>query len=91
MAPEKVAAGAAWLLSEECGLTGEVFAMGGGRIARMTIAEGEGAIGGTGTIEEVRAMMPRVMADERWFYPRNLGERSVKVASLFGFDPTGGD
>lgn len=91
MAPEKVAAGAAFLLSEDCAITGEIFAMGGGRIARMTIAEGEGAIGAEGSIEEVRAMMPRVMADDRWFYPRTMGERSMKVASIFGFDPGQGD
>jgi hypothetical protein len=85
MRPEKVAPGAAYLLSEECALTGEVLAMGGGRIARIRYAEGEGALGEGASIEEVRAMMPQVMADERIFYPANLGERSAKVAGLFGF------
>ena len=86
MSPEKVAVGAAYLLSDACEVNGEIFAIGGGRIARMTISENEGAIGSGSSIEEVRAMMPQVMADERWFYARDLGERSAKVAALFGFD-----
>jgi NAD(P)-dependent dehydrogenase (short-subunit alcohol dehydrogenase family) len=86
MQPEKVAVGAAFLLSEACDVNGEIFAVGGGRIARMMIAENEGVIGSGGSIEEVRAMMPQVMADERWFHAKDLGERSAKVAGLFGFD-----
>ena len=87
MAPEKVAAGAAYLLSEECAITGETFAMGGGRIARIALAEGEGVMGAGGSIEDVRAMMPGALADTAFFHPRNMGERSMKVASILGFDP----
>jgi NAD(P)-dependent dehydrogenase (short-subunit alcohol dehydrogenase family) len=86
MHPDKVAAGAAWLVSEACDVSGEIFAIGGGRIARMTIAEAEGAIGSGASIEDVADLMPRVMADDRFFYPKDLGERSAKVAALFGFD-----
>jgi len=86
MQPEKVSVAAAWLLSEDCGVNGEIFAVGGGRIARMTIAESEGVIGSGSSIEEVGAMMPGVMADDRFFHAKDLGERSAKVASLFGFD-----
>ncbi|HEX8056345.1 MAG TPA: SDR family NAD(P)-dependent oxidoreductase [Novosphingobium sp.] len=86
MQPEKVAVTAAWLLSEDCNVNGEIFAVGGGRIARMMIAENEGVIGSGTSIEEVRAMMPEVMADGRFFHAKDLGERSAKVASLFGFD-----
>lgn len=86
MAPEKVAAGAAFLLSEECSVTGESFAMGGGRIARISFAEADGVIAPEGTLEDVRRIMPQVMADSRFFYPKTLSERSAKVAALFGFD-----
>jgi hypothetical protein len=86
MAPEKVAVGAAYLLSEECDITGEVFAMGGGRIARVTLAEAEGVIGSGSSIEQVRQAMPRVMADTSFFHPRNIAERSARVAALFGFE-----
>jgi NAD(P)-dependent dehydrogenase (short-subunit alcohol dehydrogenase family) len=86
MPPEKVATGAAYLLSDDCAVNGEIFAVGGGRIARMMIAENEGAIGAGASIEEVRDLMPQVMADERFFLPKDLGERSARVAALFGFD-----
>jgi NAD(P)-dependent dehydrogenase (short-subunit alcohol dehydrogenase family) len=85
MTPEKVAVGVAYLLSENCDIHGEIFAIGGGRIARVTLAESEGVMGMGGSIEEVRDSMPRVMADTRFFYPKDLSERSVTVAGLFGF------
>lgn len=85
MAPEKVASAAAVLLSEDCGINGEIFTIGGGRIARVMIAEAEGVITSGLSVENVRDAMPRVVADTSWFYPRNLSERSLKVADLFGF------
>jgi len=89
MEPEKVAAAIGLLLSEECAVHGEVFAMGGGRVARMTFAETEGIIGSGASMEEMRDIFPRVIEDTRFFYPRNLAERSEKVASLFGFGGAG--
>lgn len=86
MLPEKVSVGAAYLMSEECKIYGEIFSMGGGRIARITIAETEGVVGSGTSIEEVRDAMPRVMADASFFYPKDLSERSARVAQLFGFD-----
>ena len=76
MAPERVAPGAAFLLSDECTLTGEVLAMGGGRIARIVLAEAEGVFGAGDSIEDVRAMMPQVAADRTFFFPANLAELS---------------
>jgi hypothetical protein len=85
MTPEKVAAAGAFLLSETCEVSGEAFAIGGSRIARVTLAEAEG-VTGLETTEDARAGMPQVMADTRFFYPRDLSERSAKVAGVFGFD-----
>jgi NAD(P)-dependent dehydrogenase (short-subunit alcohol dehydrogenase family) len=85
MTPEKVAVGVAYLLSEECEIYGEIFAMGGGRIARVTLAESEGVMEAGSSIEDVRDAMPRVMTDTKFFYPKDLSVRSVKVADLFGF------
>ena len=86
MPPEKVATAAAWLLSEDCTVNGEIFAVGGGRIARIVLSENEGVCGSGETIEEVADLMPQVMADGRFFHPGDLGERSARVAALFGFD-----
>lgn len=85
MTPESVAVGAAYLLSRDCAENGEIFALSGGRVARVVLAETEGVLGAGGSIEAVRDAMPQVMADQKYFYPKDLGERSVKVAELFGF------
>jgi len=85
MQPEKVAVGVAYMLSDECEVNGQIFSMGGGRIARIMIAENEGVMGAGASIEEVRDMMPRVMADTSFFYPKDLSERSIKVSELLGF------
>jgi NAD(P)-dependent dehydrogenase (short-subunit alcohol dehydrogenase family) len=85
MPPEKISVAAAFLMSEACDLNGEVVALGGGRLARLTFAETEGVIRSGSSIEEVRDAMPEVMADSRWFYPKDLAVRSAKVAAMFGF------
>jgi NAD(P)-dependent dehydrogenase (short-subunit alcohol dehydrogenase family) len=85
MPPEKIAVAAAFLMSEACTLNGEVVALGGGRIARIAFAESDGVITSGESIEEVRDAMPKVLADERWFRPRDLAERSARVAAMLGF------
>lgn len=94
MTPERVAVGGAWLLSEGCDINGEFFAIGGGRIARVTIAETQGETGVGGSVEDIRNAMPSVMGDNRFFYPKDLSERSLEVSRILGFqgglDATGG-
>jgi NAD(P)-dependent dehydrogenase (short-subunit alcohol dehydrogenase family) len=85
MAPEKAAAGVAWLLSEDCALSGEMFHIGGGRIARLRLAEGEGVLLAGDTVEDARAAIPAVLADSGVFYPKDLSERALKVARQLGF------
>jgi NAD(P)-dependent dehydrogenase (short-subunit alcohol dehydrogenase family) len=84
MPPEKVSAGAAYLMSEDCTINGEIFALGGGRISRITFAETAGVMNAAGSIEEVRDALPQVMAAKDFFYPRDLDERSATVAAMFG-------
>ena len=84
MAPEKVANGAAWLVSEECSVNGEIFAVGGGRIARVVLAEAEGVVDTADTVEQARDAMGAVMADKSFFYPGSLDVRTAKVMPLLG-------
>jgi NAD(P)-dependent dehydrogenase (short-subunit alcohol dehydrogenase family) len=86
MAPEKAAAGVAWLLSEDCALSGEMFHIGGGRIARLRLAESEGVLLDGPSIEDLRAALPRAMAETGFFYPRELSERALIVAKQLGYD-----
>ena len=88
MRPERMAVGVAFLLSEESQVYGEMLSMGGGRIARVVLAEPEGLVDAGGSIEAVRDAMPEILADERYFYPRDSLERSLKVADLMGFGGT---
>ncbi|WP_168176321.1 SDR family NAD(P)-dependent oxidoreductase [Novosphingobium sp. PC22D] len=83
MAPEHVAAGSAFLLSEACALNGETISLGGGRIARLRLAESEGVMDVAASPESVGEAMPATMADERMFYPDDLSDRSARVARLF--------
>jgi NAD(P)-dependent dehydrogenase (short-subunit alcohol dehydrogenase family) len=85
MPPEKIATTAAFLMSEACELNGEIIALGGGRIARIAFAETDGVMTSSDSIEEVRDLMPRVLADERVFHPKDLAERSARVSAMFGF------
>jgi NAD(P)-dependent dehydrogenase (short-subunit alcohol dehydrogenase family) len=85
MAPEKVAVAVAYLMSEECQINGETFNIGGGRVARITFAETDGIIRTGDSIEEIRDMMPAVMADQNYYYPKDLAEWSDKINDLFGY------
>jgi NAD(P)-dependent dehydrogenase (short-subunit alcohol dehydrogenase family) len=84
--PEKVAVGVAYLMSEECPANGEVFAIGAGRMARITFAETDGYIGAAASIEEMRDAMPGVLADTNYFHAKDLTERMARVTKLFGFE-----
>lgn len=86
MRPERMAVGVAFLVSEQSQVRGQMLSMGGGRIARVDLAETEGFLGSGASIEEVRDAMPGILADERYFHPLDGVERSLKVASLMGFD-----
>jgi len=73
-------------LSEESKVNGEMFAVGGGRIARVTFAESEGVFDAGESIEAVREAMPTVLAATGWTYPPDLAARTIKVSELFGQD-----
>jgi NAD(P)-dependent dehydrogenase (short-subunit alcohol dehydrogenase family) len=86
MPPERVAAAGAFLLSDTSGINGEMFAVGGGRLARVTFAEADGVFEAGDSIETVQKAMASVMADASFSYPADLTERTVKVSALFGQD-----
>lgn len=84
MAPEKVSNGIAFLLSDQCDIRGAIFSMGGGRIARVALAEGDGVMG-LDSIEAVRDGMSRIMSDETFFCPSDFPSRVTKVSQMMGF------
>ena len=60
MEPELVAPTVAWMVHENCQLSGEMIASIGGRIARCFVAETKGVYQPGWTIEEVDQAMPQV-------------------------------
>lgn len=85
MRPEKVSPAVAFLLSEGCRISGEMFHLGGGRVARMRLAESEGALLADDTIEAAQAALTEALAETEFFFPRDLIERSQKVAAQLGY------
>jgi NAD(P)-dependent dehydrogenase (short-subunit alcohol dehydrogenase family) len=60
---EAVANGAAFLLSDDCPVSGQCFSIGGGRVARVVFAEPRGFFSRDLTPEQVRDNWARVMGD----------------------------
>ncbi|RNL85476.1 SDR family NAD(P)-dependent oxidoreductase [Halostreptopolyspora alba] len=76
LGPERVAPTVVWLAHEHCETSGEIYAVGGGRVARVFIAEGPGADLGEATAEEVRDRWPDINAERPYDVPRNRAEQT---------------
>ncbi|GAA3980762.1 SDR family NAD(P)-dependent oxidoreductase [Thermobifida alba] len=76
LSPEKVTPLVLWLAHEDCPTTGEVYSVGGGRIARVFVAEGPGVVLERGTAEEVQDNWPDINAERPYVIPRNLAEQT---------------
>ena len=83
MPPEQVAAAAAWLLHEACGVNGEILALGGGRIGRIVLGENDGVLHAGRSIEDAAKALPQVLQEGSFFYPASLAERSARVMGMF--------
>jgi NAD(P)-dependent dehydrogenase (short-subunit alcohol dehydrogenase family) len=58
--PELVSPVVAYLCSEECEVSGNIFTAGGGYVGRAAIVEGKGAVLGEPTIEDIRDNFDRI-------------------------------
>lgn len=83
--PSKVSPGAAFLVSEACPYSGEMFSIGGGRIARVQICETEGVVGLDESIEGAKDAFEIVMGQHERMYPRDMQERFAPVVKALGF------
>lgn len=74
-----------YLASENCGLTHQIFSVGGGRIARMFIGLTPGWVKGPGarpSAEEVEAQMEAIRAEAGYIIPDSLGDEMKLIAPL---------
>ncbi|MEV8635907.1 SDR family NAD(P)-dependent oxidoreductase [Streptosporangium sp. NPDC051023] len=75
-APERVSALVAFLSHESCEVSGEVFTVGGGRVARVFVAEGPGWRQDDHTVEDIRDNWDAIMAEQPYLTPTTLGEQA---------------
>jgi NAD(P)-dependent dehydrogenase (short-subunit alcohol dehydrogenase family) len=66
----------AYLAHEDCPVSGEVYSVGGGRVARVFIAETEGYHNPNLTMEDVRDNFTQIRNEEGYKVPANIGEET---------------
>jgi NAD(P)-dependent dehydrogenase (short-subunit alcohol dehydrogenase family) len=77
MAPELVAPMAAFLAHESCPVTGEIYAAGAGRFARVFIASAPGYVDAAATVEDIAAHWDAINAEAGYTVPGSLMEWSA--------------
>jgi NAD(P)-dependent dehydrogenase (short-subunit alcohol dehydrogenase family) len=86
MAPELVAPMVAYLAHDDCPVTGEIYAAGAGRFARIVIAQAAGwvSIDGAPTVEDVAAHWEQINDESHHAVPADLMAWSAYFLSHLG-------
>jgi NAD(P)-dependent dehydrogenase (short-subunit alcohol dehydrogenase family) len=79
MDPALVSPVVAWLCHESCPVSGEVFAAGAGRVARVVVGEGPGFISRTLTPEDVVAHLDQIMDTSQLTFPADVPGASALI------------
>jgi NAD(P)-dependent dehydrogenase (short-subunit alcohol dehydrogenase family) len=87
MKPELVSAAVLLLSHEACPTTGETFAVAGGRVARMVLAETPGFVKRDLTPEDMLAHMSEIM-EGRLTPFRDYGDSATMLMNALGFKPS---
>ena len=72
--PELVSPIVAWLVHEDCPVTGEIYTVGGGRVARFFIGMTHGYYNPKLTLEDVRDHFDEIRDEKGYTVPANPGE-----------------
>jgi NAD(P)-dependent dehydrogenase (short-subunit alcohol dehydrogenase family) len=75
--PEHITPIVAFLAHEDCPVSGEVYSCGGGRVARIFIAEGPGYVNKSLTLEDVRDNFEQIRSEADYVVPANTGEETM--------------
>jgi NAD(P)-dependent dehydrogenase (short-subunit alcohol dehydrogenase family) len=73
---ERISPLVAFLSHESCPTSGEVFSVGGGRVARVFVAEGPGWRADDPSMEAIRDNWDAIMAEQPYLTPTTLGEQA---------------
>jgi NAD(P)-dependent dehydrogenase (short-subunit alcohol dehydrogenase family) len=83
LAPELVSPIAAWLAHEDCDVSGEVYSVGGGRVARVFIGETKGFYKSNLSMEDIRDNWKTIRNTDGYFIPSNIGEETAYYMEVF--------
>jgi NAD(P)-dependent dehydrogenase (short-subunit alcohol dehydrogenase family) len=73
-----------WLCHDECAVSGEVFDVGGGRVARVFVGETRGIFEGNLTIETVARAMPQIVDESGYLVPRDANQAAEFMTTRLG-------
>ncbi len=83
--PEHVTPLVAYLVSEQCDLTHEVFSVGGGRFARIFVGLAPGWYAGKGKVaspEDIRDHIDQIRNPEGYIIPANIGDEMMQIMKV---------
>ena len=83
LAPELVSPITAWLAHEDCDVSGEVYSVGGGRVARVFIGETHGFYKDNHTVEDIRDNWANIRNTDKYIIPSNIGEETAYYIEVF--------
>ncbi|MHB1091171.1 MAG: SDR family oxidoreductase [Ilumatobacteraceae bacterium] len=83
LGPEFISPVVAFLAHEDCPVTGEVYSVGGGRVARIFIGETQGYFNATLSMEDVRDNFDTIRSQDGYAVPANLGEETAMFLPYF--------
>jgi hypothetical protein len=82
--PGLVAPVAAWLVSEECPVTGEIWSAGGGRVARFFLGLTEGYANPALTVEDVRDHVDEIRDETGYTVPAGAADEIAALVRRLG-------
>jgi hypothetical protein len=86
LAPGLVSPLVAWLAHEDCPVSGHTYSVGGGRVARVFIGEGQGYLKTDSplTVEDVRDHFEEIESTDDFLLLRNATDELRVVSKLLG-------
>jgi len=75
--PELISPIVAFLAHEDCPVSGEVYSVGGGRVARVFIGETPGYFNANLTLEDVRNNFEQIRNEDGYIVPANISEETA--------------
>ena len=75
--PELISPIVAFLAHEDCPVSGEVYSVGGGRVARVFIGETPGYFNANLTMEDVRNNFDQIRNEDGYIVPANISEETA--------------